>query len=82
MSESRDAAAELQELLAALREDLITDGQAERLVEILRGDAAARRTYIHYMALVANLRGSLADVASAVPVFPGGRARYDRRGAP
>ncbi len=38
MSESRDTADEMRELLAALREDVITDAQAERLVELLRGD--------------------------------------------
>ena len=70
MSESRDTADEMRELLAALREDVITDAQAERLVKLLRGSTAARRTYIHYMAMVANLRGSLADSPSPRPHFP------------
>jgi len=56
-------------LLAALREDVITDPQAQRLVELLRANTDARRMYIHYMALVANLRGSLADSRPPRPHF-------------
>ncbi len=69
MSASPDTAGELGELLAALREDTITDAQAERLIALLRDDPNARRVYIHQMALVANLLDSLGDVhpSSFVP---------------
>jgi hypothetical protein len=65
MSEDLDTADELQELLAALREDLITVSQAERLASLLRSDAAARRTYIRYMSIVAQLHGGCADSCAA-----------------
>jgi hypothetical protein len=57
MYEDRDTADELRELLAALREDVITDAQAERLTALLRDNAEARRTYIRYMAIAAYFRG-------------------------
>jgi hypothetical protein len=61
MFENRDSAEELRELLAALREDSINDAQAERLAELLRDDAEARRTYIRYMAITAYLHGNRRD---------------------
>ncbi len=70
MSASPDTADELLELLAALREDVISDAQAERLAAILRDDPGARRIYIHEMALVANLMDSLADVHISPFVVP------------
>jgi hypothetical protein len=64
MCENRDAIGELRELLAALREDVITDAQAERLTELLRSDREARQTYIRYMAIAAQLHGGRADSAA------------------
>jgi hypothetical protein len=61
MCEDHNTTDELRELLAALREDVITDVQAERLTALLRDDAEARRTYIRYMAIAAYFRGSSAD---------------------
>jgi hypothetical protein len=66
MSENRDAAGELRELLAALREDVITDAQVERLTELLRNDRQARQTYVRYMAMTAQLHGGRADSAASL----------------
>jgi hypothetical protein len=61
MSENHDAADELRELLAALREDAITDLQAQRLTALLRDDREARRMYVRYMAIEAHLHGGGTD---------------------
>jgi hypothetical protein len=61
MSESRSVFDELSELLAALREDAITDAQAERLAALLRYDREARRRYVRYMAIEAHLLGGRTD---------------------
>ena len=69
MSASCDTTEELRELLGALREDVINDSQAGRLVDILQSSSAARRTYIHYMALIANIRGSTPDIRDGFPAL-------------
>jgi hypothetical protein len=66
MSENRDGVDELQELLAALREDVITEAQAERLTSLLRESPEARQTYIRYMAIAAHLHGGGLDSVTAL----------------
>ena len=66
MYESREPTAELRELLDALREDAMTAAQADRLTTLLRDDFDARRTYLHYMAMVANLRDVLSGPHASV----------------
>jgi hypothetical protein len=58
MSERPDATNELRELLAALREDVLTEKQAERLTSLLHDDGEARQMYIRYMAIEAYLHGN------------------------
>ena len=71
--------AELGELLAALREDVLTPEQAQRLMELLRESADARRTYLHHMNLMANLVQSGADARSGCAVVYGRRRTVGRR---
>ena len=65
MSPSRNTADEMQILLAALREDDISDAQVEQLARLLRNDRHARRMYIHYMAMTANIRSRMTSPALA-----------------
>ncbi len=58
MSVCRENNDELRALLAALREDTISSQQADRLVDMLQHSSDARRMYIHYTALVANIHCS------------------------
>jgi hypothetical protein len=69
MSENREPTSELRELLDALREDVITDAQADRLMGLLRSDAAARQTYIRYMAMVGTLRDCMVGMSTTSPVL-------------
>jgi len=60
----------MQILLAALREDDISDAQVEQLARLLRNDRHARRMYIHYMAMTANIRSRAASPALAGSLSP------------
>jgi hypothetical protein len=60
-----DERAELNELLAALREDALDAAQHARLSELLAQDAEARRQYVEYMAVVAALHKY--DVSAFAP---------------
>jgi hypothetical protein len=57
MSASLNNTERLGELLAALREDALDEAGAELLVNMLASSREARRTYIHYMSMVAFLHG-------------------------
>lgn len=79
MSARPDATDELRELLAALREETITEEEAERLTAVLRDDEEARRTYIRYMAIEAYLHSNTSGTHTALPKQFG--AFGDRQGS-
>src|ERR1700722_9559649 len=58
---SPEILAEIRELLSLLRDDLVNEDQAARLVELLRDQAELRRLYIQYMAMEEHLRENLSD---------------------
>jgi hypothetical protein len=58
---------ELRELLAALREDVLTPEQGERLSRLLRESDAALATYVRTIAMQADLLGYLVGWASTDP---------------
>ncbi len=66
------SANELSELLAALREDVLSKAQAQRLAALLRDSRDARRTYIHYMSVVANLVQGVGAEKGSGPICPSG----------
>ncbi|OAI46472.1 hypothetical protein AYO44_11340 [Planctomycetaceae bacterium SCGC AG-212-F19] len=69
---------ELERLLNGLADGLLSEDEEARLADILRGDAAARRHYRHWMTLHAALMwdyaATAAENASAQPVMPSQRS--------
>ncbi|MBX3412462.1 MAG: FecR domain-containing protein [Pirellulales bacterium] len=68
MSDTHDTLPhELRGLLAALREGTLDEAQAARLEQLVRDDPAARRAYVEYQHMIADLRWLCGGVPRSLP---------------